>query len=118
MQKNKLNILSTRPLNEKTISEAAEQNGSIDCVSFIETAPIKTSQLEEKIQRLSQQNIIAVFTSMNAVEAVKEHLSAKPGWKIFSIGQTTKELIEDFFGKENIVGTADDAGSLAYVISK
>jgi uroporphyrinogen-III synthase len=116
MQKNKLNILSTRPLSEEIIQEALKQDVSIDCLSFIETEPIKTPELKEKIQQLSGQNIITVFTSMNAVEAVKEYLTSKTSWKIFSIGQTTKELIEDFFGKENIAGTADDAGLLADVI--
>jgi uroporphyrinogen-III synthase len=116
MQKNKLNILSTRPLSESIIQEALKQDVLIDCVSFIETEPIKTPELKEKIQQLSQQNIIAVFTSMNAVDAVKEHLSEKPDWKIFSIGQTTKELIKDFFGEEYFAGTADDASALADVI--
>jgi uroporphyrinogen-III synthase len=116
MQKNKLNILSTRPLSEVIIQQALKQDVSIDCIPFIETEPIKTPQLKEKIQRLSELNILAVFTSMNAVEAVKEYLPSKTSWKIFSIGQTTKELIEDFFGKENIAGTADDAELLADVI--
>jgi uroporphyrinogen-III synthase len=116
MQKNKLNILSTRPLNESIINEAAEQNVLLDCIPFIETKPVNTPELTEKVQRLSEQNIIAVFTSMNAVEVVKEYLPSKTGWKIFSIGQTTKELIEGFFGKENIAGTADDAGTLSDVI--
>jgi uroporphyrinogen-III synthase len=116
MQKNKLNILSTRPLNEIIINEAAEQNVLLDCIPFIETEPVNTPELKEKIYGLSEQNITAVFTSMNAVEAVKEYLNLKTGWKIFSIGQTTKELIEDFFGKESIAGTADDAGTLADVI--
>ena len=116
MQKIRLNILSTRPLNKQIIKDAAEQNIFIDCISFIETEPIKTREVEEKIQQLSEQNINAVFTSMNAVEAVKENLPSKPDWKIFSIGQTTKELIEEFFGKINIAGTADNAGLLADVI--
>ena len=53
---------------------------------------------------------------MNAVEAVNEYLLSKPEWNIFSIGQTTKELISNFFGEERIVATADDANSLADTI--
>lgn len=116
MQKNKLNILSTRPLNESLIAEAAHQGIFIDCFSFIETEPVESVELKEKIQQLSLKNIDVVFTSMNAVEAVKDDLPSRPDWKIFSIGQTTKELIEDFFGKESIAGTADDASRLADVI--
>ena len=118
MQKNRINILSTRPLNESIIDEAAQQNIFIDCISFIETEPVKTSELNEKLEQLSSKNIEVVFTSMNAVDAVKDHLRFKPNWKIFSIGQTTKELIKDFFGEESVVGTADDASQLADVIIK
>lgn len=116
MQKNSLNILSTRPLNKQIIEEAAEQNIFIDCISFIETVPVVNKDLEEKIKKLSEKKITAVFTSMNAVEAVKDHLPSKPEWRIFSIGQTTKELIDDFFGSENIVAVANDASTLADII--
>jgi uroporphyrinogen-III synthase len=116
MQKNRLNILSTRPLNKEIIDEAAQQNIFIDCVSFIETQPIQNSGLKEKIQKLSAKKITVVFTSMNAVEAVKNYLSKKPEWDIFSIGQTSKKLIADFFGKENIIATANDASGLADTI--
>ena len=98
MQKIRLNILSTRPLNKQIIKDAAEQNIFIDCISFIETEPIANKEVKEKIGKLSTEKITAVFTSMNAVEAVKENLASKPEWRIFSIGQTTKELVADFFG--------------------
>ena len=116
MQKNRLNILSTRPLNKQIIDGAAKQNIFIDCISFIETVAVVNNDLKEKIKNLSDEKITAVFTSMNAVEAVKGHLSKKPEWRIFSIGHTTKELIDDFFGLENIVATANDANTLADVI--
>ena len=116
MQKTKLTILSTRPLNKEIIDDAAEQNIYIDCISFIETKPVADKELKEKIQKLSTEKITAVFTSMNAVEAVKEKLALKPKWRIFSIGQATRELIVDFFGPENIVATASDASTLADVI--
>ena len=116
MQKNKLNILSTRPLNNEIIEEAAQQNIFVDCISFIETEPVINKELKERIQKLSREKIPVVFTSMNAVEAVKDNLTSKPAWNIFSIGQTTKELIADFFGAENIVGTANDANNLADTI--
>ena len=116
MQKIKLNILSTRPLNNEVIEEGAQQNIFIDCISFIETEPVIKKELSERIQKLSRGKIPVVFTSMNAVEAVKNHLTLKPAWNIFSIGQTTRELIADFFGAESIVGTANDANNLADTI--
>lgn len=116
MQKTRLNILSTRPLHKRIIESAAEQNISIDCISFIETRPLTNKAVKEKIQKLSTEKITAVFTSMNAVDAVKENLTSKPVWRIFSMGQTTKDLIADFFGSENIIATANDAGALADAI--
>ena len=116
MQKIRLNILSTRPLNKQIIEDAAEQNIFIDCISFIETEPVASKEVKEKIRKLSTEKITAVFTSMNGVEAVKENLGSKPEWRIFSIGQTTKKLIADFFGPENIIATANDANTLADVI--
>ncbi len=116
MQKTKLNILSTRPLNIEIIKKAARQNIYIDCISFIDTEPLNTPELKKIIQNLGQQKITIVFTSMNAVNSVRENLTLKPEWSIFSIGQTTKELVTDFFGKETILATANDANSLADAI--
>lgn len=116
MQKTKLNILSTRPLNIEIIKEAERQNIYIDCISFIETEPLNTPELKKIIQNLGQQKITIVFTSMNAVNSVTENLTLIPEWSIFSIGQTTKELVIDFFGKETILATANDANSLADAI--
>jgi uroporphyrinogen-III synthase len=116
MQKNRLNILSTRPLNNEIIDKAAQQNVSIDCISFIQTKPVQNIGLEKRIHKLSEEKITAVFTSMNAVDAVKEYLPKKPKWDIFSIGQTTKELIAGFFGEEHIIATANDASALADII--
>jgi uroporphyrinogen-III synthase len=119
MQKTKLNILSTRPLNPDIIKKAEIQNIFIDCISFIETEAIKTVEVKERIQKLAAtENINAVFTSMNAVAVVKQYLSSAPGWNIFSTGQTTRELISDFFGERNIIATANDAGHLADEIIK
>ena len=53
MQKNRPNILSTRPLNKQIIDEAAKQNIFIDCISFIETEPVANKEIKEKIQKLS-----------------------------------------------------------------
>lgn len=116
MQKTEHQILSTRPLTQEIVEEAAGKNICIDCISFIETEPVKSIELEEKISQLSQKNITVVFTSMNAVEAAKEYLSQIPGWLIFTMGQTTKELVKESFGEKSIIGTADNASALADTI--
>lgn len=116
MPKNNWTILSTRPLDETLISEAAQKNVQIDCISFIETEAIKDEAVAASITNYSSKNIIAVFTSMNAVEEVQDDLSTKPEWKIYCIGYATQQLIKRFFGEESIKATADDASGLADVI--
>jgi uroporphyrinogen-III synthase len=116
MPKNNWTILSTRPLDETLIAEAAQKNVQVDCISFIETEPIKTEAVAESITNHSSKKIIAVFTSMNAVEAAAEHLFNKPEWEIYCIGQATQELVKNIFGEKSIKATADDALRLAEVI--
>lgn len=113
MQKNKIHILSTRPAGEALVSEAAQNDIVIDEIAFIRTEEITNVEIEEKIRKLSHQNITAVFTSMNAVDTVGKFISAKTSWKIFCIGNTTKKLVKKIFGEENISCAADSADQLA-----
>ncbi|MEO6636749.1 MAG: uroporphyrinogen-III synthase [Ginsengibacter sp.] len=113
MQKNKITILSTRPVGKAQVEEAAANNIVIDEISFISTEEIIDDALAKKIQKLANENIQAVFTSMNAVEAVRKFIPDQSSWKIFCIGNTTKNLLKNIFGEENITGTADNALDLA-----
>jgi uroporphyrinogen-III synthase len=114
MQKNKIHILSTRPLGEVLLSQATQNNIIIDEVSFINILEIKNEEIEQKIDELIHQKITAVFTSRNAVEAVAKFLPEKKfSWKIFCTGNSTKKMAKKIFGKENICATADGAEQLA-----
>jgi uroporphyrinogen-III synthase len=116
MQKNSLSILSTRPLDAKLIEEAAQKGVSIECLSFIETQPIVSKELQLLIEVMAHQPLTAVFTSMNAVEAVKAYIDITVAWEIYCIGNTTRQLIEKLWGTEKIKGTAENASSLADVM--
>lgn len=116
MEKNKHQILSTAVLNKQLIDVAASHGIAIDEISFVETKKIADQNLENKIEILTKQNIVAVFTSMNAVDAVVKHLDQAPSWKIYCIGHTTKDLVEKKFGKNSVVGIADNAEQLAELI--
>src|SRR6476620_2141989 len=94
MQKTKRHILSTRPLTEEVVAKAAQQNTLIDEISFIETAPLADKTLSEKTRLLAAKNITAVFTSMNAVAAVADIVQHKVDWKVYSIGSTTSQLVQ------------------------
>jgi uroporphyrinogen-III synthase len=114
MQPNKINILSTRPLQAALIAEAAEKNILLEIISFVETEPVINQNLKEHMTNLAQQPQIIVFTSMNAVEAVANYLDhIKPDWKIFCIGSATKRFVTEIFGASSIEGTANSASALA-----
>lgn len=115
MSEKKIHILSTRPVGA-TLSEAARLKRIIlDEVSFIETRDSITKEVSKEIKRLEGEQTFAVFTSMNAVEAVASRVG-KVDWKVFCIGYATRKLIEKYFGEETIIGTADNAGMLAEII--
>jgi uroporphyrinogen-III synthase len=117
MQKFEANILSTRPIDEALIKEAKSKNILIDVLSFIETETIDSIEVYEEIENALLESATIVFTSMNAVEAVAVHLhDYKPDWIIYCIGNTTKKLVQKYFGEELIAGSASDAGELAEII--
>jgi uroporphyrinogen-III synthase len=119
-----IHILSTRPLAKNLLDQGLARGIAIEALSFIETTPVKDSTLARRILDLSATPITAVFTSMNAVEAVAQHLqltfgsssSPRPPWQIFCIGSATRELIHKYFGEEKIRGAAPSAKALAATI--
>ena len=113
----KIYILSTRPLPQSILDEAEGQHVQIDTISFIHTEPIINNELKQQLISFFSKQLVAVFTSMNAVEAVAACSSGqKPAWKIFCIGDTTAALIREYFGQNSIAGTAQSAIELADVI--
>lgn len=115
MQNNKKYILSTRPLPEALLAEAAAQNCCIDVVSFIETIAVIDDATATYIRSLFQKPITVVFTSMNAVAAVAGVGHDTVNWKVYSIGNTTAKTVTQLF-QIPIAGTANDAAALADVI--
>ena len=117
MQQNKIFILSTRPIDAPLINEAKHQNIEIDILSFIETVPIRSIEVQQEIENALLKSSAVVFTSMNAVEAVANELDGhQPDWRIYSIGNTTRQLVKKYFGEEAIAGTAESAAELAELI--
>ena len=118
MQQNKISILSTRPLEDLLIDQAKQSGIEIDMLSFIKTEPIQSTEVQQEIANALLQSSAVVFTSMNAVEAVADELQGQqPGWKIYSIGGTTKQLVKKYFGEKSIAGTAGSAAELAELIA-
>ena len=117
MQQNKIFILSTRPIDAPLINEARHQNIEIDILSFIETVPTRSIEVQQEIENALLKSSAVVFTSMNAVEAVANELDGhQPDWRIYSMGNTTRQLVKKYFGEEAIAGTAESAAELAELI--
>lgn len=113
MLRDNINILCTRPLSDHLLSETSEKGISITCVSFVKTQAIATPETTDRIRLLASRQIVAVFTSSNAVEAVIEKLHQKPNWEIFCIGGVTKDVAYTFFGKEQVIATGKNATALS-----
>lgn len=119
MPENKISILSTRPLNDSLVAEAKAVGIAIDMVSFIETEPIQSAEVQQKIEHAFLQSTCVVFTSMNAVEVVAvKKKSQQPDWSIYCIGNTTMQLVKKYFGEERIAGTANSAAELAKLLAE
>lgn len=109
-----IHILCTRPV-EKTQVEKAKQKGvSLESFSFIETEAIQNIEIQQEIEWASVEEATVVFTSMNAVESVTAMLDDfVPAWRIYCMGNKTKQLVSAYFGEEAITDTADNASELA-----
>ena len=114
---NKIEILCTRPVDESIKDLCAANNISVEVISFIDTTPIETVEVQQEIENALLLSTAVVFTSMNAVEAVAEFLfDAQPAWRIYCMGNTTQQLVKKYFGEDRIAGTAIDAAALADAI--
>jgi uroporphyrinogen-III synthase len=119
MQQNKISILSTRPLNDSLVAEAKAAGIAIDALSFIVTEPVRSIQVQQEIENAFLQTATVVFTSMNAAEAVITELDdQQPDWAIYCTGNTTRQLVKNYFGKNSIAGTANSAAELGKLIAE
>ena len=114
MQSKNITILSTRPLSNATIEQAAAGNITIETIAFIRTEAVDEAYVKTAIKDLSAMQVTAVFTSMNAVEAVAAQLEdQEPSWKIFTLGTATTNIAKEKFRHSNISGGGENASALA-----
>lgn len=114
MPKHTIEILSTKILGKSLIYFAALNNILIDEISFIETKPVEEYIIKENIAQLQDADAAIVFTSVNALHAVRNIIIPNKHFcKIFCIGNKTKKLAVSIFGEECISGCADNASALA-----
>jgi uroporphyrinogen-III synthase len=101
-------------LPDRVIRQAAEGNIHIEVLSFIETRKRSDPELTKIIEGMKKKLLQVIFTSVNAVQAVIDELNGeRPDWIIYCTGQTTRGIVEDYFGPESIAGTASSSEELA-----
>jgi uroporphyrinogen-III synthase len=109
-------LLSTAALSAELVEEAAEKGIVLEAESYISTEPVADEALGADIKELGRRRLTAVFTSVNAVDAVKRWMGGAPDWRIFCTSGATRQLVAGRFGADAIVGTADSAEVLAGVV--
>ncbi len=112
MDQTKRFLLTTRPLPGEFIAEAAEQNIEVEELSFIDTQPVETDEVLQRIKELAKQPRTVVFTSMNAVTAVQKQAEKGSHWQVYCIGSTTEKLIREQLPLATIIATAENAERL------
>ena len=116
MQNKLINILSTRPLGEALVANAAKNNVVLDSRAFICVQKMIALETLIKIKELATQKATVVFTSMNAVEIVAEIITgmhAVSDWRIYCMGGNTLSLVKNIWTNNHIKGTGKNAATLA-----
>ncbi len=116
-------VLSTKKLESSLIEQAKQSGVEISEQEFIAIKPICTKEKQDEVLlwALSRDVHYVVFTSANAVEAVKNYLrdganGFAPNWKVFCISGRTKAALQPFVKDERIVATAEYGKHLAQKI--
>jgi uroporphyrinogen-III synthase len=113
-------VLSTKKLEPSLIEHANQKGIEIIEQEAIQIRPILTKEKwEELFHIIEDKKEFIVFTSSNAVFAVKKYLTdyINPfvtGWKIFCLSGKTKEALDEYlelFG--SIIDTSENAKDLA-----
>jgi uroporphyrinogen-III synthase len=113
MQNKRIQILSTKALDEALLTEAANHEIDIDCLPFIETIPVVNNDITDAVNLLKDKSITAIFTSSRSVTAVAELLDRDVNWNIYCLFGATKEQVQIHFPQSAVHATAADSASLA-----
>jgi uroporphyrinogen-III synthase len=106
-------LLSTGDLPGRAVREAAKAGVVLDVLAFIATEYREESG---EIGPLSGKALVAVFTSVNAANAVRRWVAEAKEWRVYCISGVTCEAVVALFGEGAVVGKAESAGELARVI--
>jgi uroporphyrinogen-III synthase len=113
MTRQPIYLLSTGTLPEQLVKEATEQGLLLDVISFI---GIEYMDELAGIEELVTKSLAAVFTSVNAVNAVGRWFQGRPEWRVYCISGATCGAVVALLGEKAVAGKAGSAFELAEVI--
>ncbi len=120
MRKNKINILSTKKLSLSIIEQAKAKGIYIIEQELISVKPIDTKEKYEQIKAavLANKSCDVVFTSANAVDAIKTYLRQSEtfnvsNWDIFCLSGKTQDALTPYIDANRIIATAENSSDLA-----
>ena len=114
----KYKVLSTKKLDAPLIEQANENDIEITEEEMISVTPVASEEtLKQVLHWTERTGVHAVFTSVNAVNAVKNYLHqvevSKLSWKVFCISGRTKAALQTLVDEEQILATAAYGNDLA-----
>lgn len=118
----KYRILSTKPLQQTLIGEAATHGIAISAQAFIDVQPTLTPALTQQTIQHFIKGSTLVFTSPNAVKIVSKawHYSQEPAKKgiskVYCLQGATRKAVEEHLHHVSIAGTAVNSKELAELI--
>jgi uroporphyrinogen-III synthase len=111
---NNVAVLSTAVLKKQLMDQAAEAGIDLDAFPFIHTTAVTEKEVAEELKYLAALPLTAVFTSINAVNAVAEIIeTGNPAWNIYCVGKAAAGTILKRFRNSFVMAMADDAATLA-----
>ncbi len=93
--------------------EKMPENISVEVIPFIRIEPVSDGQHPERIGELSRSSINAVFTSAEAVRAVKASINQSPAWTGWCTPGPTQTELRRWLGPDASITSAPDAATLA-----
>jgi uroporphyrinogen-III synthase len=111
-------ILSTKNLKPSLVNQLKAETIDVIEKDFISINPVQCDVVKKNIAASMHHGANVVFTSANAVEAVKEYFHewdtsyAEETWKIYCLSGKTKEAVLEEFSQQQIVSVADNASWL------
>jgi len=116
----KYKVLSTKKLEPSLVEQAKQHDIEIIEQEFISVTPILSKEKQHEVMPWVLSNDLhhIVFTSANAVEAIKNYLREGatwfvPNWNVFCISGKTKSSLKPYISDEKIMATAEYGKDLA-----